>query len=106
VIWTWRRKPLVSRANITTEAPERYAKQLISHLGRKVKVTETSEGTVLEIGSGRGTVTPGDGVLVLTAEATSAKELTGVQDVLARHLLRFATHADLTVTWSPAIPTA
>jgi hypothetical protein len=104
VIWRRKKQPLVSRAIIPTITPERYAKQLVAHLGRKAPVTETPDGTRLGLGRGRGLVTTGDGVLILTAQADTASELSGVQDVLARHLERFATRSELTVTWSPAEP--
>lgn len=107
----WQRKKrkksaLTSRANVTTATPERYAKQLVSHLGRKVTVTETPEGWVLALGDGRGRVTIGDGVVILVAEAAGERELTGVQDVLGRHLERFGARSELTVTWSPAEPSS
>jgi hypothetical protein len=97
---------LSSQANVTTPTPERYAKQLVAHLGRKVSVTETDRGSVLAIGAGQGIVTVGEGALVLTAEAPGEAELARVQDVLGRHLERFGTRAELTVEWSAAQPVA
>jgi len=35
---------LASHAAVTTTAPARYAKQLVSHLGRKVALTATRDG--------------------------------------------------------------
>jgi len=101
------RKPLpllVSQADVVTDAPERYAKQLVSHLGRKVTVEETPEGQVLLIGGGRGLVAPGDGVLVLRAEAKGSEALATVQGVLGRHLERFGSKAELVITWSEPRP--
>ena len=87
-----------SIAVVATDAPERYAKQLLAHLGRKNTV-ETIQG---ESGGGRllfaygtGTVRPLNDQLVLEAEAADADSLAHVEDVLARHLeqLRGPTRA-------------
>lgn len=102
----WTRKPplLISRAEVATETPERYAKQLVAHLGRKAAVEETADGAVLTFGSGRGVVAAADGVLVLRAEAAGTDALAQVQDVLGRHLEKFGQRAELVVTWSAATP--
>ncbi|GAA3153049.1 DUF2218 domain-containing protein [Nonomuraea roseoviolacea] len=91
----------LSTAHVATDRPARYVKQLISHLGHKA----TAEVT----GAGRGTVTFRDGAcslvsrrgeLVLIAAAAELDALAGVQDVVARHLVRFATEEELHVEWS------
>ena len=101
---SWKRKKtlLVSRAEVATATPERYARQLVTHLGHKAPVEETPDGAVLTFGSGRGIVRPGDGVLVLVAEAAAQQQLAEVQEVLGRHLERFGRRAELVVNWSPA----
>jgi uncharacterized protein len=66
-----------SRAVVATSTPERFAKQLVSHLSRKVAFT--TEG-------GTSSLTIGDGVAV-------------VEHVLGSHLERFAQREPLTVTW-------
>jgi uncharacterized protein len=99
-----RKQTLVSRAEVATATPERYAKQLLSHLGHRVPVENTPDGDVLTFEDGRGVVRVGDGVLLLQAEAKGEKALAVVQDVLGRHLERFGTKAELTVSWSPAAP--
>ena len=93
---------LRSTAVVTTEAPERYAKQLLSHLGRKAAV-ETIDGQAaggrLVFAYGTGTVRPEVGQLVLEAEAPDEDSLAHVEDVLARHLERFGARNELVVTW-------
>jgi len=89
---------------VATETPERYAKQLVSHLGHRVAVEETPDGSVLTFGSGRGVVRTTGAAVVLVAEADGEKALADVQDVLGRHLVRFGAKADLTVTWSAPAP--
>ncbi len=93
---------LRSTAVVTTEVPERYAKQLLSHLGRKAEV-ETIDG---EAGGGRlvfaygtGTVRPENNQLVLEAVAADADSLAHVEDVLARHLEKFGAKRELVVNW-------
>ena len=92
---------LRSTAVVTTEVPERYAKQLLSHLGRKAKV-ETIDGEAggrLVFAYGTGTVRPENNQLVLEAVAADADSLAHVEDVLARHLERFGAKRELVVNW-------
>jgi uncharacterized protein len=93
---------LKSTAVVATDAPERYAKQLLSHLGRKNTV-ETVEGERqggrLLFSYGTGTVRPEDNHLVLEATAEDPDSLAHVEDVLARHLERFGAKRKLVVTW-------
>ncbi len=88
-----------SIARVITPTPQRFAKQLISHLGHRVPVTLDGEVAQLTFGSGTGTVSSGDGELLLQAESATAAGLAEVQDVLARHLVRFGERQELTVTW-------
>ena len=104
MIWGRKKAALVSRAEVATATPERYAKQLVSHLGGKIPVTSTDDGEVFSFGDGRGLVRVGDGVLVLQAEAKGEKALGVVQDVLGRHLERFGAKQELAVTWSAPVP--
>jgi uncharacterized protein len=90
---------LSSFASINIDRPERWAKQLVSHLGRKIPVESTDEGDVLSIGNGQGAVSIKDGALLLRATATDTESLSHVEDVLARHLERFAAREGLKVNW-------
>ena len=92
-----------SIAVVPTEAPERYAKQLLAHLGRKNTVEPVDgvpEGGRLLFTYGTGVVRPEDGRLVLEATAADDDSLARVQDVLGRHLERFGARRELTVHWS------
>jgi hypothetical protein len=93
---------LSARADVPTAAPERYAKQLVSHLGRRVEWTTDGDTSTARFGEGTGRVVVGDGVLTLLAEAPDAESLARVQDVLARHLERFGQRNELAVTWQTA----
>jgi uncharacterized protein len=86
---------------VATEVPERYAKQLVSHLGRRLTFTTEGGTSTAGIAGGVGIVVVGDGVLTLIAEAPDAETLATVQDVLGRHLERFGQRNELRVAWSP-----
>ena len=91
---------LSSFASINTDRPQRWATQLVSHLGHKVPVESTHDGYVLPIGNGLGCVSVKDDVLLLKASATDVESLEHVENVLARHLERFAAREGLSVDWT------
>jgi uncharacterized protein len=93
---------LTSRAAVPTATPERYAKQLVEHLGHRVAFTTDGTVSTARIADGVGSVEVGEGVLVLRAEAEDRETLDRVQDVLGRHLVRFGRRAELEVVWEPA----
>jgi hypothetical protein len=91
---------LSARADVATPTPDRYAKQLLSHLGRRLTWTTDGARSTAGIGGGTGTVLIGDGVITLLAEAPDAEALAQVQHVLGSHLERFGQRNELTVTWT------
>ncbi|MEN3310090.1 MAG: caffeoyl-CoA O-methyltransferase [Micromonosporaceae bacterium] len=94
-----------AEATVTTERPDRYIKQLVSHLGHRLTTELADDGTgVIHRGEGRCVLTVQSGAMRLTATATDAEELAAVQDVVTRHLLRFASQEDLDITWTPLDP--
>ena len=93
-----------AHAAVPTSSPERYAKQLLSHRGRRTAWITDGDTLTAQLAGGTGTVV-GDGVLTLIAEAPDAASLAQVQQVLGRHLERFGQRQELTVTWvSDAAP--
>ena len=91
---------LRSRADVATDAPGRYAKQLVSHLGRKVEFALDGDTSTAEIAGATAQVVVGDGVLTLLAAGPDEESVARVEHVLGSHLERFAQRAELTVTWS------
>ncbi|MBL7497234.1 DUF2218 domain-containing protein [Frankia sp. CNm7] len=93
-----------SHADVATDKPARYAKQLASHLGRHAQIREEEDGaTRIVLGNGGSCLlTSGDGVLTLLAEAPTKVALGQVEDVTGRHLERFGTRAELAVQWRRA----
>jgi uncharacterized protein len=87
----------VSTAIVLTEAPDRYAKQLLAHLSRKPTVELRAETLVFDYGTA--TVRSASGQLLLRAEAADPQSLARLEDVLARHLVRFGRRAELVVNW-------
>jgi hypothetical protein len=91
---------LASRADVATDAPARYAKQLLSHLGRKVEFTEGPAGTWTARILGSATrITVGNGVLVLEAEGPDEESVARIEHALGDHLERFGQRKSVTVEW-------
>jgi len=90
-----------SVGHVATAQPDRYVKQLVSHLGHKLATSVDDGGTgLIEFDTGRCTLVPRADSIVLEASAADDAALAHVQDVVARHLERFGTRESLTVIWS------
>ena len=87
-------------AHVPTASPERYAKQLVSHLGRRCEVRHEADGSRLVLAAGECLVRPGADVLELHATAPDAESLTRVTDVVGRHLERFGQRNEMHVVWT------
>jgi hypothetical protein len=90
----------LSRADVLTDAPARYAKQLVSHLGRKVEfVTDgpTSSATVNDLTLA---ITVADTVLTLTVTGSDPSTVARGEHALGGHLERFGARRDLKVAWT------
>ncbi|GAA2487078.1 DUF2218 domain-containing protein [Streptomyces longisporus] len=89
-----------SEARVITDRPHRYAKQLASHLGRRIQTSwdeESGEGSLV-FQDGTGSLTAAEGALLLSVEA-DAEHLDLLEDVVGRHLVRFGTKDELVVEW-------
>jgi hypothetical protein len=89
-------------AVVATGTPERYAKQLATHLGRKLEVTEEAAGTRIAFPDGDCLMTCSPGELRLDATGADDAALDKVRDVVGRHLERFGARGDLVVAWAAA----
>jgi hypothetical protein len=90
-------------AQVQIERPERWAKQLVSHLGNKAKVEETPNGSKLyfgETGTSVGVVTTDAQHVLLSAFGANQDELDRAKNVLAKHLERFAEKLEIKVHWN------
>ena len=91
---------VTSTGRVATDRGERYRKQLASHFGNKIVVTEDPAGTVLSWGfGGTTTLTVEPDALVIVAAAGDTQTLDQVKDVTGRHLERFGEKDGLAVTW-------
>jgi hypothetical protein len=89
-----------STARVATDRPQRYAKQLASHLSRRSQTSwdeESGEGTIT-FSDGKGTMTAAEGALLLTVDADD-EHLEIFEGVIGRHLVRFGTKDELVVQW-------
>lgn len=98
-----------SHAVVQTNRPARYAKQLASHLGHKISVTEIEGGYRLTFnrdgrfgGYGDVVVCSVDGAerLILKVYAETPERREGLEGVLGRHLERFGERDGLVVNFS------
>jgi uncharacterized protein len=90
----------ISSATVTTDRPQRYGKQLVSHLSRRVtgEWDEASASGQLTFPSGRADLSCTPTTLVLRLEVP-AGDLDRMEDVLGRHLVRFGARDELLVQW-------
>lgn len=88
-----------SRADVTTDRPERYAKQLVSHLGRKLEFMQDGDTATAVVAGTVASITTGDGVLVLQVTGDDVDGVARAEGALASHLVRFGDKDELTVTW-------
>jgi hypothetical protein len=95
---------LTSRAEVVTDVPARYAKQLVSHLGRKVEFVQDGDTWTAHVAGSIARITIGDGVLVLQADAPDVDGLARLEGALGNHLERFGQRRELTVTWQRSTP--
>jgi len=90
---------LTATAVVKTPTPQRYAKQLASHLGRHSEVLEEETGTPLKLAGGECLLQPHGETLELLASAPSVAELDRVTQVVGSHLERFGQRNELHVEW-------
>lgn len=89
-----------SAARVETEHAGRYMRQMTSHFGHKVPTTcGEAEGSVaFDFGTCRFAVE--SDALILTGESASEEELARLEDVIAKHLVRFAWREELAIGWT------
>src|SRR3954454_3382355 len=92
---------LRARADVVTDRPSPYLKQLAKHFRHKLDVTFDDDAGLIPFAFGRCELRAGDGVLRLEAIAATPEELERVENVIASHLVRFGRRHELTVKWSP-----
>ena len=91
--------PFTASASVNTATPDRYAKQLASHLGRRCEVREETTGLLLIFTDGDCLLHPTTETLELRASASGAAELDHITHVVGSHLERFGQRHDLQAHW-------
>jgi hypothetical protein len=89
-----------SEARIDTSRASRYLGQLCKHFAHKIPVTHTAEEGRIEFPFGVCLLDAQPELLILRAEASDAQALAQVEDVVARHLERFAFRDKPEIRWS------
>lgn len=91
-----------SSAKLIIDRPERYAKQLASHIGHKAESVSENDGiTTISFGfGGSGTISVDAEGVLLNAKADTQENLATAQMVLGKHLLKFAKLEDQTLDWN------
>ena len=91
---------LTTVADVATERPARYGKQLAAHLGRRMGSDWSDDDRAgwIQFGAGRAVLTCTESTLriEITTEPGSVDTL---EDVIGRHLVRFGSRDELVVDW-------
>lgn len=96
--------PFSSLSRVSTAKPRRYLGQLCKHFEHKLPATyaEHYESGRIEFSVGVCELEADDaqGVLTMRLHAAHEADLARLEDVVARHLVRFAFRETLDLTWS------
>ncbi|QNP71294.1 DUF2218 domain-containing protein [Streptomyces roseirectus] len=93
-----------SRARVATDTPARYAKQLASHLGRKVPAEETPEGDLrLVFDKTTALLHSAADHLLIEVTGPDAEAVVAIQGVVGSHLERFGRRGELKVEWEGGV---
>lgn len=92
---------LSSEARVPTAVPRRYMVQLCKHFAHKVPATfdETHGRIEFDAGPCELEADPDTGILVMRVSAAGETDLERLENVVARHLVRFAFREQLEVSW-------
>jgi hypothetical protein len=91
---------LTSRADVATDKPVPYMRQLCKHFGHKVDAAFGDDDGYIQFHFGRCELHAGDGVLQLTVTAAGQEDHERLQRVIGSHLERFGRRDELSVTWN------
>jgi len=94
--------PARSVAEVATAHASRYLQQLCKHFAHKLPVTFDEHAGQITFSIGECRLAATDGVLRLSLEAQNAADMPQLQDVVERHLVRFAFREELKMDWRPA----
>jgi uncharacterized protein len=90
---------LTSHADVVTEKPVPYMRQLCKHFGHKSDAAFGEDSGYIQFEFGRCELRAGDRTLHLTVSAAGEENHQRMESVIGSHLERFGTRDDLCVTW-------
>lgn len=91
-----------SEARVQTTMSARYMTQLCKHFEHKLPVSYDQEHGRIEFDSGVCSMTAAGDVLTLRADAADEEQLGRLENVVVRHLERFAFRDKPEIRWSRA----
>jgi hypothetical protein len=91
-----------SHSRVTAAVPRRYLGQLCKHFEHKLPVELAEDTGRIEFSSGVCTLATEADALVMRVEAADDAALANLEDVMARHLLRFAFREPPEIVWARA----
>lgn len=93
---------MTTTAFLETDRPERYIKQLVSHLGNRLETSVDDAGTAtVRMPNGSTCVlVPNETGIEMRANADDDESMARIQDVVGRHLIRFTKDEALTRDWT------
>jgi hypothetical protein len=88
-----------SRAEVATDKPVAYMRQLCKHFGHKVDASFDEDSGYIQFEFGRCELHTADGALELEVSAADAEGHERMERVIGSHLERFGRRDELNVTW-------
>jgi uncharacterized protein len=93
---------LESHADVATPEASRYLQQLCKHFQHKLAVTFDEHSGRIEFPIGECRLDADESALRLSLSAPGVPQMQDLQDVIARHLLRFAFRDPPVIEWQDA----
>jgi len=90
---------MTSRAEVTTDKPVAYMRQLCKHFGHKVDASFGEDSGHIQFEFGRCELRAADGALALEVSAADAESHERMERVIGSHLERFGRRDGLSVAW-------
>ena len=90
---------ITSRAEVTTDKPVAYMRQLCKHFGHKVDASFGDDSGYIQFEFGRCELHTSDHTLNLEVTAGDAESHERMERVIGSHLERFGRRDELSVTW-------
>ena len=92
-------QPLSSVARVATDKAARYMGQLCKHFAHKIPAAFDAETGRIEFSIGVCELAVAKDALAIHVSAADEEALAKMEDVVARHLVRFGFRDELVVTW-------